>query len=352
MLSTAASDGGDQRHPGAGPPGPAGPGGPPGPGGPGGPPDGPPHDHVAAAPRRRLPRWLRTLIVIVAIPLYVAGSIVYVRGSSESSVAEAAGDHRLPVSGAEMKFDSPLKIEPGWTTISLRNDGGLAHQASLYRLHDGINGNDLAQALRADRDAWNGKADPIGGIGGIPAGKTQDVALDLSPGQYLITCFLRGGSAAGASHVNFGMSRVLEVQAASSSSPSTQPSTSGEFILRDDKFEFPAGFAGEGVFKVTNAGTQPHELSIVRLAPGKTKDDFLAFMQAAALAEEGGPKPSGAPPFSNAGGFTILDPGMAGVMMIDLEPGSYLAADFIPDPTKDGLPHFMLGMLVPFEVTQ
>jgi hypothetical protein len=296
------------------------------------------------------------LALVVAIPVYIAVSVVYVRGgSSDDAVTEPAGSHKLPVSGAEMRFDSPLQIESGWTTIALRNTGGLAHQASIYRLHDGVNGNDLAQALRSDINAWKGKADPVGGVGGVPAGKTQEVALDLSPGTYLITCFLRGGSASGDSHVKFGMSRVLHVQPAaasgSSSSSGSPPSAGGEFVLRDDRFEFPPGFDGHGVFKVTNAGTQPHELSILRLGTGKTADDFKAFMTAAALAEQGGPKPSGPPPFSNAGGFTIIDPGQSGVMMIDLEPGSYIAADFIPDPTKGGIPHFLSGMLVPFDVT-
>jgi len=310
---------------------------------------------MVAPPRRRGPRWLRVVALILAVPLYLAISIIYVRGAGDTSTTatEAVNDHTLPVAGAEMKFDSPLKLQPGWTTISFRNDGGLAHQASIYKMHDGTNANDLAQQLRADREAWTGKADPVGGVGGIPAGHTQQVSLDLTAGQYLITCFLRGGSAVGDSHVKFGMARVLEVQpAAAGASEGAPPSSTGEFLLRDDGFQFPEGFDGHGVFKVTNAGTQPHELSIVKLGAGKTQNDFLGFMQASAMAEQGGPKPTGGPPFTNAGGFTIVNPGMSGVMMIDLEPGSYLASDFIPDPTRDNLPHFMLGSLKAFDVTK
>lgn len=347
MLTTAPNERRDQPPAaGDGPPGGPRPGGGPGPG-------GPPGGGVTPPPKRRGPRWLRILAVVLAVPLYVAVSIVYVRGAGDTSqtATEVVGDHTLPVVGAEMKFDSPLKIEPGWTTIAFRNDGGLAHQASIYKLHDGIDGNDLAQQLRANRDAWNGKADPVGGIGGIPAGKSQQVSLDLATGHYLITCFLRGGSAIGESHVQFGMARVLDVQpAAAGANPGSPPASTGEFVLRDDGFTFPDGFNGHGVFKVTNAGTQPHELSILRLGAGKSDKDFLNFMQASAMAEQGGPKPTGGPPFSNVGGFTIANPGISGVMVIDLEPGSYLASDFIPDPTKGGLPHFMGGMLKPFEV--
>jgi hypothetical protein len=143
------------------------------------------------------------------------------------------------------------------------------------------------------------------------------------------------------------MSRVLEVTAGDDDG--APPDTAGEFVLSDGAFEFPDEFQGQGVFKVSNVGEQPHELSILRLKDGKTQDDFLEFMQAAAAAEQGGPKPNGPPPFTNAGGFTILDPGMEGVMMIDLEPGSYIASDFIPDP-ETGEPHFLGGMLEAFEV--
>jgi hypothetical protein len=350
MLSTAPNDRRDQPVPPDG----SAPGGPPGGGGPGGPPGGPPGGAPLATPqKRRGPRWLRVLALIVAIPLYLAVSVIYVRGAGDTSstATEVVNDHTLPVVGSEMKFDSPLKIEPGWTTIAFRNDGGLAHQASIYKLHDGIDGNDLAQQLRANRDAWNGKADPVGGLGGIPAGKSAQVALELGTGHYLITCFLRGGSAVGESHVQFGMARVLDVQpAAAGADLGSPPASTGEFLLRDDGFTFPAGFNGHGVFKVTNTGTQPHELSILRLGAGKTDKDFLAFMQASALAEQGGPKPTGGPPFTNAGGFTIANPGTTGVMVIDLEPGNYVASDFIPDPTKGGLPHFMGGMLEAFTV--
>jgi hypothetical protein len=286
----------------------------------------------------------------VAIPLYVAGAVVYVRGGLDLSGAETAGDHTLPVSGAEMSFDSPLEIEPGWTTIAFRNDGGLSHQASLYLLHDGVDGNELAEALRDDPLAWQGQADPIGGVGGIPPGKTQDVTIELATGHYLITCFLRGGSAAGDSHVQFGMARVLDVKAAGGDDDGSPPATTGEFVLSDGAFEFPDDFDGSGVFKVSNVGEQPHELSILRLADGKTVDDFVEFLTAAAAAEQGGPRPTGPPPFTNAGGFTILDPGMSGVMMIDLDPGSYVASDFIPDP-ETGEPHFLSGMLEQFDVT-
>ena len=95
-----------------------------------------------------------------------------------------------------------------------------------------------------------------------------------------------------------------------------------------------------------NEGKQPHELSILTLNPGKTPADFTAFMKAA----DSGKKASGPPPFANAGGFTILDPGLDGYVTLDLAPGTYLGADFIPDPTKKNAPHLLNGGQVPFTV--
>jgi hypothetical protein len=73
---------------------------------------------------------------------------------------------------------------------------------------------------------------------------------------------------------------------------------------------------------------------------GKTLDDVRAFMQS----------PSGPPPFEDAGGMQALDAGKTGWLTLDLEPGTYVALCFVPDPAS-GTAHMDMGMIVPFSVT-
>ena len=72
--------------------------------------------------------------------------------------------------------------------------------------------------------------------------------------------------------------------------------------LSDYKFETtgPLTTAGSHTFKVSNGGPQPHEVEIVRFAPGKTMEDLGEFM-AVAMSPQG---PSGTPPDDLIGGVS------------------------------------------------
>ena len=59
----------------------------------------------------------------------------------------------------------------------------------------------------------------------------------------------------------------------------------------------------------------------MRLAPGRTAEDVVAFLRT----------PAGPPPFEPLGGFMMLDAGTSGWMKVDLAPGEYAAVCFVPD---------------------
>ncbi|HKH29134.1 MAG TPA: hypothetical protein VKA61_12485, partial [Sphingomicrobium sp.] len=56
-------------------------------------------------------------------------------------------------------------------------------------------------------------------------------------------------------------------------------------------------------------------------------------------------------PVSNAGGIQAMDPGLTGWMLLDLEPGEYLAVCMVPSPPNEQAPHAALGMLQGFTVS-
>jgi hypothetical protein len=93
------------------------------------------------------------------------------------------------------------------------------------------------------------------------------------------------------------------------------------------------------MLQVTNQGSQPHEMDMLKLMSGKTMKDALAFVQ----------KPAGSPPFEDAGGMGALNPGMSGWVKLNLTSGNYVALCFVPDRTT-GTPHFALGMITSLSV--
>lgn len=111
---------------------------------------------------------------------------------------------------------------------------------------------------------------------------------------------------------------------------------------RDFAFTAPSTLpAGRTTFRLVNQGKEMHHLTVIRLQAGKTMADFLAAAKA-----------PGAPPAwaIEVGGPGPAVPGHGSDATIDLEPGRYLLACFVPSPGSP-MPHMMKGMLKEFVVT-
>jgi uncharacterized cupredoxin-like copper-binding protein len=109
--------------------------------------------------------------------------------------------------------------------------------------------------------------------------------------------------------------------------------------FKDFSFVMPTQVSpGKQTWKVGNEGQEPHELTLIKLAPGKTMDDVNAFFR----------QGSGSPPYTDAGGISGIKPGESGTVEFDLQPGNYVALCFVLDDT--GKSHSDLGMVTPFTV--
>ncbi len=105
-------------------------------------------------------------------------------------------------------------------------------------------------------------------------------------------------------------------------------------VLDDYSFDMANPLtAGRRTIRVENVAEQPHEVFVVRLAPGKTLQDLLDW-----AANENGPPP-GAP----IAGTTAIAKGGVNYVTADFAPGEYALICFIPD-AHDGKPHVMHGM--------
>jgi len=250
--------------------------------------------------------------------------------------------HTATVHAKDFSFDAPDSISAGWTTFHLVNDGPNFHHIQLVRLDSGKTVQDLGEALKnpnAPPPRW---AVFVGGPNAPSPGSASDATLNLQPGSYAMLCvvYIPGHVA----HVTKGMVRPLTVTAASGA-PAAEPNADVTITESDYKFDIPANItAGNHTFKVVNSGPQPHEVEIIRLAPGKTMKDFGEFM-AKAYAD----KVDGPPPGDGLGGITAMTPGGTEYFTANMTPGNYVMICFVPD-MKDGKPHADHGMVKEFTV--
>lgn len=243
----------------------------------------------------------------------------------------------LNIVARDHSYEMPSEIGSGWTTISMTNQGQEPHHAQLLRLNDGVTPEQFQAALQQEPDSVLSLVTLAGGPGVIDPGGSQTTTTYLDPGNYLMICVLPDDQ--GVPHIAQGMIAPLQVTAAGSQA-APEPVADAEVNMLDFSFTFPETmYAGEQVWKVSAAGQQPHEMLLLKLNDGVTLDQALAWMD-----ESVGP-----PPFTNAGGLQGIDPGEVGYVHLNLQPGTYVALCYIPDPAS-GKAHLELGMMVPFTV--
>jgi hypothetical protein len=282
--------------------------------------------------------------------LALAGTFVFVMAGctakDQSSAAKTDSAATTPVAAAstpapptvltvharDFSYDALAQVPAGLTTIKLVNDGATIHHLDLIRLDSGKTIKDLEKALSlpAALPAW---AEFRGGPNGVdPAGSTT-ATVDLTPGNYAMICFV--DVPGGVPHFAKGMIRPLTVTATAPGTPAgVTPTPDVTITLSDFAFDLSRPLtAGNRTFEVKNSATQPHEVELVRLAPGKTLKQLMAWLQ----------KPVGPPPGSAIGGMAPFV-GSPTYFNADITPGNYALICFIPD-AKDGRPHFMHGMM-------
>lgn len=237
---------------------------------------------------------------------------------------------------SDFAFNTPDTLAAGRLTIRLSNHGLEPHHAQLMRLNDGVSFDQLMASFQAEGDAALRFISLEGGPGAIDPHGTSQVTLDLKPGTYVLACFIAGPD--GVPHLVKGMIKPIEVTP--SDTPATTVTDSATFTMQDFSFTMPDTLpAGPATYKVVNAGPQPHELNVLKLAPGVSQQDLLEWEDA----------PGGPPPFQAVGGINGFSVEGSGYMTLDLEPGTYVAVCHIPDPAT-GIAHAHLGMIKTFTV--
>ena len=231
----------------------------------------------------------------------------------------------------DFAFHAPASIKSGVTTFRLLNAGTQVHHLQIIRLGEGKHARDFVDAMKAGPPPmW---AVQVGGPNAmVPHGSPVEATVSLEPGTYVLVCFVPSPGEQ-MPHLMKGMTRELTVTA--SKGTGREPSADVDVKLSDYAFTFSTPLtAGKHVVRVTNDAEQPHELTLFKLAPGKTAADVGAW-------GETGMK--GPPPGMPMGGVTGLNKGRSASFPVTLAAGRYGLVCFFPD-AKDGKPHFAHGM--------
>ncbi len=259
--------------------------------------------------------------------------------ATTSTAAKKVGTIDVTTKDFSFSLGGPASVAAGEWDVHLANEGKEDHQVTIARINDGVTMEQVQAAAAKGAEHALPLLTFVGGPNTVAAGGTQDAIVDLTPGHYLFMCFVQSPSDHKA-HADKGMVMPFEVTG-SDAAATPAPPDDGTVTMSEYQFELPDAL-GQGTYKVVNEGKQPHELTIVRLADGKTVQDMEAFLSPDA--------PPGPPPFTSAGGAGAIAPQHTEWVSLSLPPGNYVAQCFIPD-AKDGTPHFVHGMVHPFTVS-
>ncbi len=259
---------------------------------------------------------------------------------SAAVAAAAASPPEVTIVAKDFAFEAPDTIAGGLVTLKLVNNGTTYHHVQLVRLLDGKTFTDLAEGFKQMKPGeppppWI--EDVVGPNTPEPGGESR-LIRDLTPGNYAMICFI--DTPDHVPHMMKGMMKPLTVTA-----PATQTASApvSDVTIQASDYNWSVSTPltpGKHVIRVENAAQQSHEMFVIRLDSGKTKDDFLKW----------GATYQGAVPGKAVGGTTGQKSGDEAYLPVDLTTGNYLLVCFVPD-AKDGKPHLAHGMIKEFTIS-
>src|SRR5579864_462418 len=265
------------------------------------------------------------------LPVFLASCV-----TKPAAPAAQASANALRIVASDFQFAAPDTVAAGLTNIVMVNQGKEPHQAVVMRIDSGKTQAEVQAGMMGNTiPAW--MSFPGGPNGAVPGDSTNAMAV-LTPGNYMLVCFLSGAD--GKPHLMKGMTKNFVVKPAAAAM--AMPAGDVTVTAKDYGFDVaPAITAGTHTIRMANAGPQLHEIALLKVAPGKTMAQVQAWM---------GTDMKSPPPFMEVGGIAGLSVGQTANFTASFGKGDYILICFVPD-AKDGKPHVAHGMMLPFKVS-
>lgn len=231
----------------------------------------------------------------------------------------------------DFAFDSSHTVPAGLVAIRLVNEGKAIHMLGVSLLDSGKTGADVLAGMTKKQPT--GEVAEMGGPGVVSPGDSTTVYMTLEPGTYAMVCFVNDST--GKYHLMDGMVATLTVTGTNAGAPA-EPQPDIEVRATDYHLALSRPLtAGHHLIRFSNDGPQNHDMGLLRLLPGKTEAQALAWIDHPTMSD---------PPVEAMGGTVGVERWRHVEIGVDLTPGDYLVLCFMPDK-KDRKPHSMHGMI-------
>lgn len=270
--------------------------------------------------------------------------------SARQQNVTGAAPNVVSITATEYAFQAPDTVPAGWTTYRLTNQGAEVHYGHIVRLDSGRTVQELvnayAEAIRTSgpRPKWVTR---FGGPGGAAPGGSSSVTQFLEPGSYVWICPVE--DSAGNPHFSKGEFKPFVVHAGDPAEARRASAPEADVVVRLMDYSFALDSAlrpGRHTVRVENAGVEPHDLVLMKLAPGRTIADIETWLNPERARRDD--KPAAPPPSleslgTGAGGIAAIHPGMEAFFEADFTPGEYVMVCMATAP--DGRSHIEHGMI-------
>jgi hypothetical protein len=319
----------------------------------------------------------RAIAGVLALALAAAIAIAPVAAQDATPVPVDSplaqfGFPEITITTDGVNVSAPADLQPGRYRVVFENTSESWASLEVLQVPAGMTAADIQAVF--DEFAQTGAIPEIffepnlfNGGASAEAGMTEDVVLDIAPGEGIFNVYYVDETTQ--TEVNqpfpFTVSEEMPVDI-------VEPDAAVEVIMVDFDFQMPDTIpAGQNVWKVENVGDQPHHIIVSSVPEGTTEEQvmdlikmFFGPMDEATPPADGeapmdatpAPVEEATPPAAPLDPAQVIDvfetpilsPGVVNWISPDLGPGTYVAICFIPTP--EGVPHVMLGMVEVFTV--
>lgn len=273
-----------------------------------------------------------SLVALVTIPTPPNESSSGVwRTSHASHRAPNTGAADVVITATDFAFDAPAHVPSGRVTLRLVNKGQQVHHALFLRVEEKTAVGDVTDALKTNdwTPPWMRS---YGGPEGVAPGGEGTVTVTLDPGRYFVACII---SSPGTNKKHFMDGMVREIIVDSTPAPAAPPvSPNATVTMREWAFDVQGTLKpGHQVIRVQNYGLREHHLQLVKLLPGRSLADAMAWSE----------NPVGPVPYHPVSGTTGLGMSRKADIDVELEAGEYALLCTLNDPLAH-VPHTAHGM--------
>ena len=221
-----------------------------------------------------------------------------------NDIIEISTDNIIDVVAKDFTFQVDSIIPSGWSTFRMKNTGMMEHFFFLTKLPDTITFNDYVYGvgaafgkswnaykdgkvdkggaygiLGANLPAWYANATAMGGIGMISGGQVGITSMKLTPGNYVMECYIKAAN--GQFHSELGMINPITVTDEVTKMEPPQPNA--EVFLMNETMELKGELLkGDNIlavnFKEHPAVGLGNDIHLIKVDENTNMDDVTFWM--------------------------------------------------------------------------